>query len=170
MLRIFQTITFLVISLGLNAQPDRRFDYSKSSFGSFIVKPLFDQSKPIGKEGRPTWTDQKYVDDLFYGPTDEVLSGKRDSISIGTAWMIYFNLNGEITNCQFIINFKDTILITDDDLYKLYQKFKNIKIDMSKVKIVPDYNTNWTEADYGMIVGSMISKKAREKIIMKIKK
>jgi hypothetical protein len=161
--RILIIITFILFPIELFSQTGKRFEYINMG-SSYLVTPIFDQTKPDGKQGRPIWTDDLYINKLFTNPIDEVLSKEtRDSLHLSTTVLITFNSGGDILNCKFFISKKDSTLISEDDLFNLHDKYKKIKIDTSKIKIVPDYNTEWKEADYAVITAFLISKESREK-------
>jgi hypothetical protein len=155
---------FLSLSFELQSQTIKRFDYRQMG-SSHLATPIFDNKKPDGKEGRPTWSDDKYITDLFNNVIGKVLSKeKRDSLHLGTTIVFIFNTIGDVINCKFFVSYKDTTLINETDLYNLYSGLRKIKIDMSKVMIVPDYNTEWKYGDYATIYVSMISKESRDKL------
>jgi hypothetical protein len=159
---------FLLSSIAVYSQTEKRFVYNHL-YSANLVTPLFDKSKPEGTEGIAVWTNDKYIHDLFNKTIDKVISNeKRDSLHLGTAIMIAFNLKGEVINCKFMIDSKDTTVISEDDLYNLYTIFKKIKINMYRVKIGLDPSKESKTAEYAVISGSLISKKGRDRMIKEL--
>jgi hypothetical protein len=131
---------------------------------SYLAIPVSDPKQPSGKQGRAIWSNDKYMDSLFTNPIKNVFPKiKHDSLHINTFFLVGLDTKGDIIYCKFFVNYRDTALITEDDLYNLYLRFKKIKVDMTLVKIVPDANTDWKYADYAEIFGSLMSKEARYK-------
>jgi hypothetical protein len=161
--RILIIIAFLVCSFQVISQTKGRFAYTRLG-SSYLATPVLNNAKPEGKEGRPIWEDVEYINDLFNIPLNEVLTKeKRDSLHLNSSFIIAFDLKGEVKYCRFLVSYKDSTLISENDLYNLFLRFKNIKVDMSRVNIVPDYNTEWKSADFGTIVGSFKSKESRDR-------
>jgi hypothetical protein len=163
--RILIITTLIIISLDLYGQQKKRFEYSPIGYSSFLVSPVFDQTKLEGNMGLPIFLDQIYIDDLFNNVINGTISkGKRDSVSLNNVYRIAINQKGDVFYCQFLLNSKDTSLITDEDLFNLYLKLKKIKIDMTKVRIEPNWERELKYADYGIIMGSLISIESRNKL------
>ena len=154
-----------LISIVVNSQNGKKFDYEPSQFGSYLVSPVFDQTKGEGKLGQAFWSDNSYVTDLIYSIIKDVLSEEKlDSLHLGSGYIITFNSKGEILNCKFSIKYEDKNVISENDLYNLYIRFKKIKIDMSKVKIVSFFNHAEDKVlDYAEIFGSIIPLGNRDK-------
>lgn len=148
-------ISFWVI--GLNGQKVKRFDFKPDSHGVYSVTPTSDQTKSGENGVRVFWTDQHYINELFYKVIEEVLPVERlKSLHLNSVFIINFSLRGEALNCSFSINSKDLNKITEEELYSLYSKLKKIQIDMTKIKIAEDvpYNFDIKEADHFEIRGS----------------
>ena len=159
----------LLSSFELMSQTGKKMKYTLTRFSQYSVEPIKNQKKLEGKEGIPIWSDDKYMTDLINSAIDAVLSKEqRDSISLGTAYSIVFNLKGEVIRCRFIITLTDTSRITDDNFSNLYKSFKKVKFDMTKIKIEPNYEYGLKTADYARITGSMISKESRDRFNKRI--
>jgi hypothetical protein len=163
--RILIITAFIIISLDLSGQQKKRFEYTRIGYSSYLVSPVFDQTKLEGNMGMAIFLDQSYMDDLFNNAINLTISkGKRDSVSLNTVVRFAINQKGVVFYCQFFLNFKDTLLIKDEDLFNLYHLLKKIKIDMTKVRIDPYYPSDLKYADYAIISGSLISKESRYKL------
>ncbi|MBW6479888.1 MAG: hypothetical protein K0B37_10705 [Bacteroidales bacterium] len=163
--KIIIYISCIFISIEGSSQSQNKFSHTKSAFSSYSVKPIFENDKIEGHPGILIVIDKNYWEITFEQAIDRSISKlKRDSISIGTGFTLHINTKGEISNIQFIINFRDTTLINESELFELYQRLKQIKIDMSKIRIEPDYSSNWENADYVLIGGSLISAESRARI------
>ena len=158
-------IVACLVSLGVNLQNRKKFNYEKSQFGAYVVTPIFDQSKGAGKRGVASSSDPYYLSDVFDKITKKVMTkGKVDSLYSEASFYITLTSNGDIINCWFSLNGKDLDVISDDDFYNLYLLFKQTKIDMSKVKIgAPDSFAQDTTFYYTMITGTLIPKEFRNK-------
>lgn len=131
MMKSIVLITFFCLILTSSfAQKGEKFKYQSEQFGNLIVTPTFDHSKGQGKHGEANYSDLAYVNNLVYGVIKEVFpKEKLFKIHLNSSYLIYFNSKGEIINCTFILNPNDTSIISEDDLYNLYTKFKNTKVD-----------------------------------------
>jgi hypothetical protein len=157
-------LLFHISSISTYSQVEKRFEYKRlSNFSN--VTPVFDQTKPEGTMGMPIGLREKYAVDLFTIPIKEILKNKRDSLSFGTGIYIILDRNGNIINCSFMINHKDSSIISEDDLYNLYLKFKNLKVDTTKIKIYPFNGTNFKRGDYARIVIPFFSEERRTQIM-----
>jgi hypothetical protein len=161
----------MIMSLDAYSQQSKRFEYThiKNSFytsSTYLVSPIFDQSKLEGKEGNMIFLDQAYnMNILFNNAIDLSISkDKRDSVSPGTIARFAINNKGEVIYCQFFLKFKDTLLITDEDLYNLYIKIKKIKLDITKFRIDPNYEYGLKYADYAIVMGGLITKESRDRL------
>lgn len=161
---IFSTFVILVITL--NAQSGDKFDYVPTQFNIFQVSPNFNKSKGEGKLGSVIFTDEKYLINLVYNPIKNIFSeSKLKSIHISSGLTIIFNSKGDVINLRFLIDARDTAIISEDDLYNLYSSFMKIKIDMSKVKMHPlSLPSDQGEFDYAEIAGSFLPLEYRRKI------
>jgi hypothetical protein len=153
------------MTIGANSQNGKKFKYEKSQFSSYIVTPIFDQTKGSGKRGVASCSDPSYLSDVFDKITRQVMTkGKVDSLFANASFSITLSSNGDVLNCIFFLNGKDLNVISDNDFYKLYVLFKKAKIDTTKVKIgAPDSSTQNTKFDYTMIMGTLIPKDLRKK-------
>ena len=146
-----------LLNLTTNAQEFKRFDCELiSSSGNYSVTPNFDTTELKGNRGIYYFNDKDYGRNLFQNIVKEVFSPQiLKTLPFGLLLLINFNLKGETVNCRFIIRSKDINLITDDDLYNLYIRFKGIKLDMTKLKLYEDFNNfDIKDADYfEMIIG-----------------
>jgi hypothetical protein len=158
-----------IMFLNAYCQQPTRFEYThiKNSFytsTSYLVSPTFDQSKLEGKEGKMIFLDQAYLNTLFNNAINLSISkDKRDSVSPGTIARFAINKKGEVIYCQFFLNFEDTLLITDEDLYNLYRRIKKIEIDITKFRIDPNYEYGHKDADYAIVIVGLISKESRDR-------
>jgi hypothetical protein len=158
-------IVACLVSLGVNSQNGKKFKYEKNQFGAYVVTPIFDQSKGVGKIGVASFSNPFYISDVFDKITKKVITKEKvDSLYSDASYYISLSSKGEIINCWFSLNGKDLNVISDDDFYKLYRLIKKTKIDMSIVKIgLPDSYTQDTTFDYTVITGTLIPKDLRNK-------
>jgi hypothetical protein len=132
------------------------------SGNTYLVTPVFDQIKVEGKKGQASWSDHNYVNNLFSNIIKEVVSKEKlSSLHFGSVYVIDFNTEGEILYCKFLIKDTDKNVLSENDLYDLYTRFKQLKIDMSKVKILPGYNTEESIFNYTEIAGPLIPKDSK---------
>lgn len=149
-----------LLSIAVNSQIVQRFNYKLMPSGStYTVTPVFDQFKIDGKKGLASFSNDCYVNNLFSIIIKEVLPKEKLSLlHFGNTYIITFNSNGEILYSWFLIKDEDKNVISENDLYNLYIKFKQIKIDMSKVKIIPGDPTEEKLSNYAEIFGPLIPK------------
>ena len=149
-----------LLSIAVNSQIVQRFNYKLMPSGStYTVTPVFDQFKIDGKKGLASFSNDCYVNNLLSIIIKEVLPKEKLSLlHFGNTYIITFNSNGEILYSWFLIKDEDKNVISENDLYNLYIKFKQIKIDMSKVKIIPGDPTEEKLSNYAEIFGPLIPK------------
>jgi hypothetical protein len=165
MKKILLIVAFFLVSIGVNSQNGKKFNYQKNKFGAISVTPVFDQSKGAGKFGVAYCSDPSYLSDIFDNITKQVMTKeKADSLYTGASFIITINSTGDVIYCRFLFHPKDTNVISDNDFYKLYELFIKTKLDTSKVKIgAPDSFPQDTKFDYTMISGTLIPKDLRIK-------
>jgi hypothetical protein len=165
MKKISLIAVIFLVSIVVNSQNGKKFNYEKNQFGSYVVTPIFDQSKGVGKKGIASSSDPSYLSDVFDNITRQVMTeDKVDSLFTEASFIITISSTGDVINCRFSLNPKDIKVISDNDFYKLYILFKKIKIDTSKVKIVaPDAFPQDSKFDYAMISGTLIPKDLRNR-------
>ena len=164
MKKILLFVAFCLVSIGVNSQNGKKFNYQKNQFGAIVVTPIFDQSKGAGKMGVASFSDPSYLSDLFDNITRQVMTKEKvDSLYSDASFVITISSNGDVINCRFSLHPKDMNVISDNDFYKLYELFKKTKIDTSKVEIeAPDSFPQNTKFDYTMILGTLIPKDLRK--------
>lgn len=135
-----------------------RFTYTKKEgFTNYIVTPRFNQSKSEGIKGMPSILDENYIENFFADRIKEVIQSEKPSaLHFGSSFFVSFNSKGEIINCDFIIQEKDINILSETDLYNLYVKFKQSKIDTSKVKILPVEGSDGKLPDYAQLLGPLL--------------
>jgi len=70
---------------------------------------------------------------------------------------------GEVLNSRFVVDLKDKEVITEDELFKIYTSFRNLRFDRDKIKIIDPYNhNNSCSLDYATLLGSMVPAKYRK--------
>lgn len=165
MKKILVILISSLLSFNLHSQTEKKFDYKLLKSGNYVVTPLFNQTKGVGKGEMVSWSDENYFNNLFLSIIKEVLSKeKQDSLHLNTVYVITFNFKGEVLNCKFFINNLDKDVLSEKDLYSLYMRFMNLKIDMSKVKIGSNLSSDDKNFDYSEISGSLITKENRDKL------
>jgi hypothetical protein len=148
---------FLLFALEQCSQPENKFSFEKMTSGSYHVTPTFKESKAVGDLGKLFILDSKYIYDLFIDPIKKTIpKEKLDSLNNGSVARITFDIKGDVINCDFILNTKDRNVFSQDDIYNLYQGFKQVKINMSKVRLEPDANIKSNSADYAFITVDLI--------------
>jgi hypothetical protein len=154
---VLVTIFSLLFVVGLS-QDNHRFKYRKiEGFTNYIVTPIFDQSKSEGIKGMPSILDESYIEKFFADGIKEVLpKEKLNTLHLYSSFMASFNSNGEIIYCTFFIQEKDINILSETDLYNLYDKFKKSRIDTSKVKILPVEGSEDKLPDYAEIFGPLV--------------
>lgn len=135
---IILTIMFCLLSAVAISQNNKRFNFKfNKEQNNYTVKPIFDQPVFKGKRGILNAGDQ-YLLNLFSKSVNEVFPKEKLSLlHKGNKYILNVNSDGEIFYGWFIINAEDLKVITEDDLYNLYNKFKQTKIDRSKIRILP---------------------------------
>jgi len=151
-----------LLSITVNSQDTNRFDYKLLKSGrAYSVTPVFDQFKGEGKKGYASWPNDYCFNNLFNNIIKEVLSKEKlDSLHPRSFAVITVNSKGEIPYCHFVIYDKEKNAISERDLYNLYIRFKQIKLDMSKVKILGYYAEE--SYDYADIMLPLILKNCKE--------
>lgn len=163
MKRLF-LLLFLLISQETFCQNSQKLIYEKTKYSSYLVTPVEEPQKFLGAPGIPIWSEKRYIQNIIQNIISSVIPEKvRDSLSLSTGYIFAVKNNGEISNWKLQLNFKDTSKITEKQIYSLYKKFKEIKIDMNKVRIEPDYSGGWKKADYTMLVGTIKTPKTEKK-------
>jgi hypothetical protein len=140
-----------LFNLLTNAQEFKRFEYGlKTSFGSYSITSKFDTTHLNGNGVIYFFIDDAYGKNLFQEIVKEAFSPQKlKTLPFELLLIIDFNLKGEAIKCRFIIRAEDIKLITDDDLYNLYIRFKGLKLDMTKLRLYEDYyNFDVKDADY----------------------
>jgi hypothetical protein len=159
MRRILIIPIFLLFALEQCSQPENKFSFEKMTSGSYHVTPTFKESKAVGDLGKLFILDSKYIYDLFIDPIKKAIpKEKLDSLNNGSVARITFDIKGDVINCDFILNTKDRNVFSQDDLYNLYQGFRQVKINMSKVRLEPDVDIKSNSADYAFITVDLIPK------------
>jgi hypothetical protein len=159
---------FLALCLApavLTAQNLEMFEYTKHETG-YIAVPKFDKAKPSGIEGRAVWSEEKYIHDLFNRTVGSALSRKkREQLHLGSSVMIAFDIRGEVINCKFFLAFEDKGILTEEELYAVYMKFKKVRINPYKVRIENNPEAEPGVPGFAVISGPLVSKEGREKRI-----
>ena len=165
MKKILLIAAICLMTMAGNSQNRKKFNYEKNQFGAYVVTPIFDQSKGVGKRGVATLSDPSYLSDVFDNITKQVMTNEKvDSLYTEASFIITIGSNGDIINCRFSLHPKDMNVISDNDFYNLYVLFKKTKIDTSKVKIgAPDAFPQNSKYDYTMIGGTLIPKDLRKR-------
>lgn len=148
-------IILSLISLGVNSQQVKKFNYQKNRFGAIVVTPNFDQNKPKGERGVATSSDPYYLRDIFDKITKDVMTKEKvDLLYSDATFNIILDSKGKIVSCMFTVNSKDLDVISDEDFFNLYKSFTQTNFDMSKVNIIsPD---SPVKKDYAYISGTLI--------------
>jgi hypothetical protein len=157
MIKIILTLTgFLLITLA-NAQPERRFDYQLNPYGNYMVTPIFDTTEMEGQHGLCQFLDQAYVDSIWFSLIkSSIPDEKLQLINLGSAVVFYFNTKGEVLNAWFLVHEKDKDLITEDELYDIYIKLKQLRLDTTKIVILDAQNQPMKlTKGYALISGSL---------------
>jgi len=157
LIKIILTVTgFLLITLA-NAQPERRFDYQLNPYGNYMVIPIFDTTEMKGQHGQCQFLDQEYVDSIWFSLIkSSIPDEKLQLIHLGSAVIFYINTKGEVLNTRFIVHEKDKDLITENELYDLYMKFRQLRLDTTKVIILdPQNKVMKLTSGYALISGSL---------------
>jgi hypothetical protein len=167
MKKVSLIIAICLVSIGVNSQTGKKFNYEMNRFGTFNVTPIFDQSKGVGKIGLAFFTDRTYLSNLFDSIAKQVMTKEKvDSLYTEASFIITVGSNGDIINCRFSLHPRDLNVISDNDFYNLYVLFKKTKIDTSKVKIVaPDGFPQNSKYDYTIIGGTLIPIYSRHRFI-----
>ena len=164
--RLIITGTVLLTSIiDVIPQDTTMFVFTKTESGRYLVTPRLNKAKGEGNRGIPIIRDQYYTTSLLYNPIREVISKeKAEKLDRSSLFLITFNKEGEIINCIFFLHPNDISLITEKDLYNIYQGLMKQKIDTNKVKIGsgPD-PTSVKEFDYTEMGGSLIPPEYRKK-------
>jgi hypothetical protein len=140
-----------LLNLLTNAQEFKRFDCGiKTSFGSYFITAKFDTTEPKGNQVIYFFIDDDYGKNLFQDIVKEAFSPQKlKTLPFELFLIIDFNLKGEAIKCRFRIRAEDIKLITDDDLYNVYIRFKGLKLDMTKLRLYEEhYNFDVKYADY----------------------
>jgi hypothetical protein len=157
MRRILIIPIFFLFTLEQCSQSEKRFSFEKMTSGSYLVTPTFNEPKAVGDLGKLYILDSKYIYDLFIDPIKKSIpKEKLDSLNNGSEARITFDIKGDVINCDFILNIKDRNVFSQDDLYNLYQGFRQVKINMSKVRLEPDVYIKSKSADYAFITVDLI--------------
>lgn len=126
----------IILSPVFNIQIERKLNLEQVGSGNYIVTPASNKTKVVGQGGPVIFKDEKIIYNQFSGIVNEVLSkAKQNSLQINTVYFITFNSKGEVLNCKFYINSKDLNILNEESLLKLYNRFMQVKIDMSNVKM-----------------------------------
>lgn len=165
MKKILSIGMIMLLSMTVNAQLNRKFNYELARSGSYFVTPVFDQTKGIGNRGQATWTDENYANNLFYNVVKEVLPEEKIlKLHLKSTFIIVFNSDGEILNSRFLIDSLDLKILTEEDLLSIVRKFKKLKIDMTKVRINSGSDISDKKVfDYTEILGPIIPLEYRVK-------
>lgn len=154
-------ILFLFFSKDAFSQNSKKIIYEKTKHSAYIVKPIDQKRQFLGAPGMLIWAEEHYIEDLTERTIAAAIPEKvRNSLSLSTGYIFEFNKKGEVFNWRLLLSYKDTLKITEDQIYLLFQKFNETKIDMNKVRIEP--SNGWKSADYISIVGSLKSSKSRK--------
>lgn len=140
-----------LFNLLTNAQEFKRFEYGlKTSFGIYSITSKFDTTHLKGNRVIYFFIDDDYGKNLFQEIVKEAFSPQKlKTLPFELLLIIDFNLKGEAIICRFKIRGEYIKLITDDDLYNLYIRFKGLKLDMTKLRLYEDYyNFDVKDADY----------------------
>ncbi len=159
-------ITFLGMTSGSNeakAQDTLMFRYTHTDEGDILV-PKFDMTKAAGVEGVAVQTDDRYLHKFFDKVIGSILpESKRETLHLPSAVMVAFNRQGIVLNCKFFISSEDRKKITEEELFRIYNRLKQMQINPYKIKIAPAPETGNAQPDYAVISGSLISKSGRER-------
>jgi hypothetical protein len=113
---------------------------------------MFKQKEPVGDLGLANVLDQEYatrlVSDLVL---ESITKEKRDSLHLDSKARITYDIFGEILSCEFIINAKDLTILTEDDLNRIYNNFRQTKVDLTKITIQPDKSIKSKTGDYAYL-------------------
>jgi hypothetical protein len=138
MKKILFYIVILTAAFTTNVQSQDKFKFNETQFGNYRVTPVFEQSKGIGTKGFASVSDGTYLTNLHHEIIEKSLSKqKQEQLHAGSAYLFTFNKNGEILTCNFILSNRDKNVLSQEDLYLFYRNIKELKLDMSKIKIVP---------------------------------
>jgi len=155
--RLFLFLLTGCVLLFCDCQNTKKFEYQKLSTGNYLVTPVFKQREPVGDLGLPYVFDQGYVNKLFSDLVlESITKEKRDSLHFDSMARITFDIMGEILSCEFIINAKDLNFLTEDDLFHIYNKLIQTKVDLTKVTIQPDKNIKAKTGDYAYLSCKLI--------------
>jgi hypothetical protein len=148
---LFIILTYL-LPITCNSQADHKFIFVKDGNSSlYSVTPTFDQSirndmRNNYNKGAANILDENYINNLFSNIIKSAIpENKANLLHFGTKCGVVFNIKGEIKFVTFYIKELDIKTLADSDLYNLYNRFMQIRIDTSKVTItqisndLPDY-------------------------------
>ncbi len=163
-----KTITFLaflcLLTISIYSQKNHKFNYEiKEKYDAYIVTPNFDQLKVEGKRGIPSFLDECYLSNMFYTIIKGIVPKEKLSVfHKGSTLFITFNIKGEILYCWFVILIKDKNVLSENDLYNIYIKFKQTNIDMTKLRIdPPNYTKDVSLFQYAEISIPLIPKECK---------
>jgi hypothetical protein len=154
---ILNTLIFLVI-LKAGAQDLKRLDYKFTESGYCDVTSIKDSNKGEGNRGRIIWLDENYAKNVFYDIIKGVLpKDKLEKVNLGSFFRLYIKSNGDILNCSFSIDSNDLKILSEDDLFNLYNRFMKLKVDASKFRLETEtYPADYTIFNYCEIFGSLL--------------
>jgi len=154
----------------ISGQVKEKFKYERSPFSNhqfkaYTVTPIFDQTKMDGIVGLAEIKDQKYINEMFYNIIKKIIPDEKlKKLHYGSYVKMFINSRGEILYCWFLLDSLDINIINEDELYKLYNEFKNFKIDTSKVTVstggIPPFEK---ACDCAIIGGSLVTSEYRNK-------
>jgi hypothetical protein len=139
MKQVFLTIVIL-ISLSLSCRSQNKFDYEVRRSGAYIVTPLFDH---VPKENAivalAIFRDEKWILQSLYSILNismPDLKKKAQSIDqkVGNIEVTYY-LTGKAYKIRFFLGEQLKEMITEEELYMLYNHLKSFKLDMSKLDV-----------------------------------
>ena len=153
------TVLLIISVLNVNAQTvGNKFNYLHTQCGSYQLTPISERNRNKGSPTLTFWADENYAIELFYGIVKQVFSKEfLDTLNLGSGFVLDFDSTGKALSCYFNISEKDINLIPEDDLYILYEKFKELKIDMKMVLVCNEVTyMKPKKFEYFTIVGSLL--------------
>ena len=163
--RILITL-FCVLSIAGVSQDSSKFEFIKNKeYNSYTVTPNFESGKIEGKKGQASFLNDNYVNNLLFTIIEDVLNKEKiNLLHFGSQLLITINSQGEVLRCKFLIKDIDLKVLTEDDFYNLYIKFKQLKLDTSVVKILPiDFNDS-NQLRYAEILCPLIPKNFKKNL------
>ena len=158
---IFISSIVILLTFSCFAQKSKVFEYTKTKYNSYIVKSISGSSKGEYIPSQAFILDQNYFNDLFNKIITDIFPVQTiKALRLSTGFKITINTDGEVVDCNFGINSADLKIISDQDLQNVYNKFMNLRIDMTKIRFAPDGNNS---IKYAQIGGSFLPLEYREK-------